>query len=737
MISIFLDESGNFEDMNYKVKFIGGLIYYGSDVEEEKDRLENFFKKTCLDLGVEYPRGIHTTEMNGNDSYMVKERLKQYLVNYIRSNPNYYFTFMLSGRNRKTYFNSNFNVVGEKYASNLYDNMIANLIENLIFFNPLLKDRAYNLNVATRIAVVSKNDTQKINEYEEQGYISKPYNNEKIFFDLNNNTSIKSAIASKFIDNKMQLDIQNVDINVERISYKINKGDLENKTTPFLYAADIVCDIIKSTIAEASDPQNKYKNIGDKLRNIKQRDFFIEKITTRLHKINGNHVFAWVYDDIEGLWKDLNLAFYKKDLLLFLEVLYDIKTSNSDFGRFYYDYWCKELLKDIKLIFNSNEIDYYLSKLELFIMNKEFAIYEKGLFIALKIEDFLLSPNGSYKNKYLFKLYDILLRGYNHQGDTNKSNCYISKCKKLKNSVSTFEYIEFMNRELQIYANQFDYDKCIEKAKEIKLCLDVYREAEKEISKYLEKESELNIFIGKVLSSLGQFYAFKENKTLALDYFEKALLEFKDSNDNIKKTTNYLLHLAVAQNDYSLFIERAGEKWMDKELDLLFDEILREGNRFELYLYLKALYTFFLDDISDKLWDRILKTDFKKYKNLGFEITHPWELIFKYMVMISIVKGYEKEAENIISRIDEVFEKGETIQLINHYSRIEIYKLQREMKGEKNKDKYDRKIKNELKDIIKLLDNYPDIKDVFKPLFIDDDTLSFDKLDSIFTYMYK
>ena len=40
---------------NNKMKFIGGLIYTGEDLEEERIRLEEFFKKLCIKLSISYP----------------------------------------------------------------------------------------------------------------------------------------------------------------------------------------------------------------------------------------------------------------------------------------------------------------------------------------------------------------------------------------------------------------------------------------------------------------------------------------------------------------------------------------------------------------------------------------------------------------------------------------------------------------------------------------------------------
>ena len=257
MISVFLDESGNFEYKGYKLKFIGGLIYTGEDLKEERNRLENFFKKICEKLNIEYPSGIHTTESNEN----INKYLRDSFIDYINKNGKYYFTYMICGSNRKSYINNNSNIVEEEVASNLYDNMIANLVQNILFYNPYLRDKKYYLNIATRVAFVPSSDKLRIKEYDNLGYIYKFDSKGNYIYFLNDNKSIKAAISSNIIANRISKDIDTIKLKVEKCNYTSNKKDKELSTTPFLYAADIVCNIIKHKIAYLSDPNNRFYSL--------------------------------------------------------------------------------------------------------------------------------------------------------------------------------------------------------------------------------------------------------------------------------------------------------------------------------------------------------------------------------------------------------------------------------------------------------------------------------------------
>lgn len=730
MISIFLDESGNFEDKNYTVKFIGGLIYTGEDLEEEKIRIEEFFKSFCQELNISYPEDIHTTEMS-YENKEIQRALKERLIDYIRKNGKYHFTYMICGNSRKTYINNTSNIVEEETASNLYDNMTANLVQNLLFYNPYLRDRKYSLNITTRIAVVNTEDPLKKSEYERLGYQGYPVGDGKrAIYYLNNNASIKAAISSSIIANRINKDIETIDLSVEKTNYCRNDRDRRMPTTPLLYAADIACDIIKHTIGEVSDPDNNYINLKGKLINIDRNDLYIYETVKELERISGNKAFAWAYDDIEGLWADLNLSVYRRDLLSALDCLYEIKVSNSYFAEFYYDFWCREIMNNLDSIFSPNEISLYISKIETYCLQKDKAKYEKGLFIAEEIERLLMPLNIRSKNYYIFKLKDILLRGYNHRGDTLNGHRCIEICKENRDYADTQEYVNFLNRSLQTYANEFNYNKCIDTAYDIECYLDILKETEEKISKCLDKRLKGNIERGKLLSSMGQFYSFKKDKERALDYFTRALNEFEGSDIDIKTTTSFILHLAIDSRDYNLYRTYADKYWQSSDLEQIFEEIINKKDRFSLYVYLKGINAFYIDDIEDGLWNRILKYD---YIGNGFEMVHPWELIYKYMAIISLKLNFADVAEERISRIDEVADLGETIRLININSKVEYYILDSQINNRWNKDKIDKLMES----MLDILNKYPNIKDVFKPIISREGKIEIGGLKTIFTYMYR
>jgi hypothetical protein len=737
MISVFLDESGNFEDINYKLKFIGGLIYTGDDLKEEECRIEQCLKDVCQSLKIVYPNDIHTTKMNCK-SKKIKEALSESLINHFHANGKYHFTYMVCGSNKKNYIKNNSNIIEEEFASNLYDNMIANLIQNILFYNPYLTDRNYYLNIASRIAQINVDDSQKMEEYKKLGYEGNIIDNKKKYiFYLNNNTAIKAAISSKMVENRINKDI-GIDLNVQKINYKNTKKDQSLSTTPFLYAADISCNLIKNVIADVSNFQNKYNSLKGKLTNIKKKDFYISETVKKLEEISGTKVFAWAYDDIEKLWGDLNLAVYRKDFLSALDYLYEIKKNSSPFAKFYYNFWCKRIEKELEPIFNKDEVELYIAKIENYSLNKNKSEYEKGLFLAKKIKKYFNNLKGDNKKEYLFKLNDVLLTGYNHRGDIVNGHKCIDECEENKNFVDTQTYVHFLIRELQTFANEFNYDKCIKISKDIKDYLEILKENEKEIAACLNKKITGNTQRGKIYSSLGQFYGFEGEKDEALKYFSKALDEFKYSriDKNRETTLSYLLHLAVEQRDFELFEKYMKELWNSSDLEEIFKKITDNKSnkrRYQLYLYLKALDTFYIESVSEKLLNNIVDFD---YKGSDFEQVHPWELIYKYLAIICLKKQSRNKAQNMINKIDEIDKIkgiGGTIKLININSKIEYLQLDSKLNKSQNQGEIDKLLSK----MERVLTKYTNINKVFGSVRSENGKLQLDKLNTVFTYMYR
>jgi len=264
------------------------------------------------------------------------------------------------------------------------------------------------------------------------------------------------------------------------------------------------------------------------------------------------------------------------------------------------------------------------------------------------------------------------------------------------------------------------------------------KENEKEIAACLNKKITGNTQRGKIYSSLGQFYGFEGEKDEALKYFSKALDEFKYSriDKNRETTLSYLLHLAVEQRDFELFEKYMKELWNSSDLEEIFKKITDNKSnkrRYQLYLYLKALDTFYIESVSEKLLNNIVDFD---YKGSDFEQVHPWELIYKYLAIICLKKQSRNKAQNMINKIDEIDKIkgiGGTIKLININSKIEYLQLDSKLNKSQNQGEIDKLLSK----MERVLTKYTNINKVFGSVRSENGKLQLDKLNTVFTYMYR
>ncbi|MFX0548662.1 hypothetical protein ACOAKC_04935 [Hathewaya histolytica] len=716
MTTICLDESGDFENERYLRKFVGGIIYTGEDCTEEEKRVEEFLKQKCLENNLEYPKGIHSTEMKDKT---VKYKIEKDLVRYIKENKKYHFICLLKGKQKRSNYKNLSNIVNDSNASNLYEHMVCNLIFNSVFYNRgFYDDEKINLQVATRSIPIDKSKKNEIKKYMELGYSYRVSDdNKKYIFYLTDIRTYKSAIGVKMMENKIN---KNIDftMNVTSINYK--KQDAT--TTSFLYVADFVCDIIK-------DYLDKDKN-----------DFNIRNVSKEITNILGKDFLCWVYDDIDSVLNDLVKNINKKDLIACLNESYNLKESKSYFQDYYWNYWYKHFKEDIKDTFNVNRIDIYISEIK-YMFSKEVHDYKRGLYIALelwsifeKYHKSIQKESKKISEKYFYRLSDLILRGYNHIGDTENAEIYFKICDKYKETVNIEEYISTINRIVQIDVNEFKFNTAIERLEPSLLGLEVWKKTKKEVSELMglnEQRTACLELRGKVLSSIGQFNAFKREKENAEEYFEKALGEFIHDEKNRTVTLSYYMHLAIDNNDFNLYKKYEQSYFGTDDINEQFKSITILSNKekpdnFKLFVYIKALNVFYGKNLEDKLLDKIRSTDYIK---LGFSVaSNPWQLIYKHISLILYKKGKMNEGDTMIEKaVSSIKNSGITIDLINLCSKLQASKFNKDLnKQKKILKEFKMKISN---------NNY--INNYFKECFSEEkDEEIVEKIINKFTYTY-
>jgi tetratricopeptide (TPR) repeat protein len=652
MISIVLDESGTFENAKELKKMIGGVIYRGDNFDEEKANLEKFFITQCQEFGISYPSGIHSNVMKDRTK---KDLLLNKVKQYLRESGNYYITCMLKSPNEKTTYASFSNIVDEEVASNLYERMITQLIDNLLFYNPYFADEeTVVLDLATRSIKVFASDPVTMEKYHQLGYGFKKYPDSTVFF-LTDQKTFKTALSTKMMEAGIKRAI-NYTINVESINYKSNF-----ETTPFLYLADCVCSILRDSLNE------------------RYGDYHIENTFTEMTEITGNDFIFFAYDDINDQWNKLFSEFQQGNFIESLESIFKIKQMAPPFVQYYTSHWVTEVESKIFTIFDEKKINLYIGEVEYLLTNKDRERdkekdLHKGLYIGEllreAIEQFGLSHSVE---KVKYRLMDILIRGYNHIGDTEKAKEYFRECERLKSFVSPEDYCATFLNVAQIYANEFEFEEAKNHILQSRTFLIRLKELYQMIAAETGQSQQAAKYplLGKIESSLGQFYSYQRNPEIALSHFKQALAEIDTPLDR-EITISYLLHMAIEEKNFNLYQEYVAEYM--KSLDLLeqFDYIVREKDSYRMFVFVKSL-TAFQMDLSDRLIER-LKTLLEPTTNPFNIKVHPWEISFKHIAMIFYQLDKKQEAEKARKLISSVSTYGAelTISVLNLFAEIKL-----------------------------------------------------------------
>lgn len=187
MITISLDEYGQFEKSDKKPLYIGGFIY--DDLEEsdevnieehlERERIEAYYKRVVKDAGEKfnYPKDLHSNN-NAKRNHIVvskiKNKISETLPEFIsngtykgsplyndkgnkiieRKGKYHLFIMLKSDDGKKRLLSDNANMLAnDDWAANRYFHMAGSVVNRIILHNPLYKQGhipAVNIDIATR-----------------------------------------------------------------------------------------------------------------------------------------------------------------------------------------------------------------------------------------------------------------------------------------------------------------------------------------------------------------------------------------------------------------------------------------------------------------------------------------------------------------------------------------------------------------------------------------------------------
>ena len=712
MLIISLDEYGDFEGLKKKNEpiFIAGLIFDDKDIagEEiiERKRIKAYYEAVITEAAqnadvpamFSYPEALHSNGDSLRDHNVVrpvkqlvgktlaefiqkgtyKEKKLQWtnaydIVRDFRSRRGEYHVFAIlksdagirSLLNKRASF-----LVRDNYASNLYFHMADELMRRLIFHNPVINDvKNISLDIATRTSEdMCKSDTLA-KEYWKLGYKGKygdDKNDSKVYYQLTNADVYRTAVAKEIIEAECP-DIVISDFHVASITYK-----KEWKNMEFLYMADTICSVLQ------------YRISGN------NADDWLNAIVERTKKITGksdNLIFG--YDEIDVLYAKAWAKYREGDFYSALSMAFDAGKQNGSFVDYYKKVWFKKLEEHILENEEVSGFKMAVRKLNDTLVSNSLD-QEKAKYILEVIEKSVPKMEGKFHTpeakSILYQLYDTGVSVYCHIGDSRNAEKYFEKCKERAGSVSIDTFLNTQDKMVVYCSDYVEFDRAEAISNENISYQEYLADIKNEVHAKLPFMSEFgDLSLGKAFSQCAQVYAFKRDPR-AEDMFRKALGIIEKGSANYKITQSYLLHYYLDAGRKEAYLKEAedyfgGRIKLADQLLYIIDEGSKDDSlinlKYALYVYVKALYLFRLEEMKKSDWDDLQNIEKKYSKKIAQKewrlSGHPAELIFKYLRLIAVSRGQTESEELYAARMEECLTAcGATIDAIKKFGEIEI-----------------------------------------------------------------
>lgn len=704
---IALDEMGKFEDYSSGICFVGGYTLPIMDHKDNARQIEMLLKTFCdefnsmhmsnfPDARVYYPYSLHgsgttffrkhpTTTTCFDETIANKEkqhewrakefqeRLEERIVQYILHQQGTLYVYLdpfVGGAQAERDSYGNANIIHETHGANIYERMATLCVYDQTFFTPNQDCSEFFYELATRTLTTKEDGWDELYDV----YATARNNSKKS--PITNTSTYKTAVASMLYSGSVPDEYLNKQyrFHVKSINYTKH-----TETTPHLYLADIICGYVRR----------------------KLQKFFSVNINTRQNSITAEGLIEFcrstkiqvkVFDNCDKIYRNMVRALQKWDLGEFYQLKYQLTCSSYYYRDFYLSYWVADLEKNLfEMLTDSVFRNKIKGRIPEFVdyadgfMGKRETSYETGLYIATCLIQVVLAvPEYPSRNLMLFRLYDILLRGYNHRGALDETQKYILKCDEYKSAVGLEEYIAHVLRVLVFYFNALNYEKALTESLKLEETISLLKKtyqsayiASSKISKTItnEKTGMPNYqfpLAGKVYSSIGQAYGFLGDFRNSKKYFLKALKEFDIGSTNYSITMSHFLQLLITHRkkaEYELYANLyfgAHDLWTKLE-----SAFSRRDGGFAILIFVKAFQAFYAKDSANgdilvEMIDRIEKCPYKG--------EHPWELIYKNLYE-AIAKQHRAVAKNDYLYIKERAVKGlqsadATIGMIQIHSKL-------------------------------------------------------------------
>lgn len=698
---ISLDEQGDFEKMGREGSnpvFIAGIIYddqdYEEEISQEKKRIVEYLKGICKDCNVQYPQSLHSNGSNNKDVGKVKTALTETIADFLQKGTiadKYIETKMELSKipERKGVYSifclvcCNNQAVKQRelpgmftehnHASNLYVHMAEEIVERLLFHNPIEDMIDVQLELPTRRVVLSgknKEENASVQEYKDRGFREEKTRDndeagEKHEFVVANHYIYRTAIERE------QLRTQNTQLQIKKFGVKsinyIYQDNSNSRRMSFLYLADIVCSLLgwelpaceKKAISLMKEKMDSYTGHQD------------------------NYLFA--FDDNDDSFKRAWTCYENGDYYGTLSEMHK-GTKITGSTRLYVDFWYPRLMDKMKENLDLSYFEVALKKYHDSALNNN-VDQEKLLYIFEKLQELskCVKKDNREGHEIIYDFYDTAMTTYCHIGDSKTAKKYFDKCVEYATHVGIDKYLRTRHKMAVLLCDLCNFDDAIQVAEET---LQFYEELSKVKKNILKDRYAEDKTLAIAHSQLAQAYAFSLNEQ-AEEHFKEALSLYKNKeNPDYLITCSYLLHYYIEMDKREKYLALAQEYFGgNADLEKQFTYMVREGSKaknprfalkYALYVYVKGLYKFSMDNISEelaeKLADIVLSMKDIDEQSERFVNGHPWEMIYKHLGVICWKLNKKEQAMEYFKKVARALKvKGPAIEAIIQNAYREIF----------------------------------------------------------------
>ena len=602
MITLSMDECGNFEYPDDNIIMCAGIAYQG-DAAVEKARIRQYFQQQCLVAGVPYPSGLHN---HGPMTAKVKKQYTQTLPDFLKKerkndNGKYYVFACLKGNYHP------FSIGG----SDLYESMAIHTVIRTLCYSGKFKNETVSLDIASRVFSVSNIQGQI-----QRDAALEPY--KRLGYGIKKTTNDRAYIQQDYREVFRREGVNVHSISVRSTDYASSVTDHE-----FLYLSDAVCSFLS------------YRNVysGDYLGLTKQRMSMLP-----------NSIF-FLYDDVETAYMN---AWKENDITLSLKGLYDAVSGASEVSKFYKHRWEHALLAELKERCNEQSLTTAIKSFKNELTNQNLN-QKRQVYIFEHLEGF--SDTVQLQNNILYLLYSNGIACYNHIGATDKANKCSHLAEKYKKSA------EFSDKQLE------ELNRAVSKCDELKFREAMF--ITEDIIDILELVSD-GTELGRAYSQLGQIYSFLNDKRAEEYFIKALRLIGDENNryQTLSYLLHYYIQ-ANEKEKYEEYAKAYfGSNSLEEQLEFILNENQHITLKYAFYIYIKALYIFYIHNIPKTVLNilKICENKIPEHELNG----HPWEISYKYLAMVAYhyhFKQYKSFREKAVANQNEKI--LEAIRLMN------------------------------------------------------------------------